>query len=196
MKVLLHICCVNCALYPVRKLEEKGVRVKGLWYNPNIHPAQEYLKRLDAVRQLEALWRLDITYIDHYGLTEFLAEIFSSETGPDFEKPENRNSTKEGIRCRHCYRMRLREAAAAAKQMKADAFATTLMYSPYQKFDIITAEAAEAERLFHVPFYLEDWRGGFREGESLSRELGVYRQKYCGCIFSEMERFIKSKERK
>ena len=177
MKLLLHICCANCALYPVRKLNGEGVSIKGLWYNPNIHPAQEYLKRLDAVRQLQELWGLDITYMDRYGLMEFL-----DETGQD---------TKDGLRCAHCYRMRLREAACAAKKMKADAFATTLMYSPYQKFDIITAEAAEAERLFHVPFYLEDWRGGFREGEALSRELGFYRQKYCGCIFSEMERFIK-----
>lgn len=181
MKILLHICCANCALYPVRKLEGKGVQVKGLWYNPNIHPAQEYLKRLEAVRQLQGLWGLDITYNDRYGLTEFLAE-----TGQD---------TREGARCTHCYRMRLREAASSAREMKADAFATTLMYSPYQKFDIITAEAAEAERLFHVPFYLEGWRGGFREGERLSRELGLYRQKYCGCVFSEMERFIKGKER-
>ncbi|MDA8088682.1 MAG: epoxyqueuosine reductase QueH [Nitrospiraceae bacterium] len=182
MKLLLHICCVNCALYPVRKLNEKGVSIKGLWYNPNIHPAQEYLKRLEAVRQLEALWRLDITYTDHYGLKEFLEET--------------RSNTEPGARCVHCYRMRLREAASAAKKMKADAFGTTLMYSPYQKFDIIIAEAAEAERLFHVPFYFEDWRGGFKEGESLSRELGVYRQKYCGCLFSEMERFIKIKKAK
>ncbi len=182
MKLLLHICCANCALYPVRKLGGEGISIKGLWYNPNIHPAQEYLKRLEAVRQLQALWGLDITYTDHYGLMEFLAAT---------EK-----DAKEGLRCRHCYRMRLREAASAAKKMKADAFSTTLLYSPYQKFDIITAEAAEAERLFHIPFYLEDWRAGFREGENLSRELGFYRQKYCGCIYSEMERFIKAKKTK
>lgn len=177
MKVLLHICCANCALYPVRKLNEKGVQIKGLWYNPNIHPAQEYLKRLDAVKELEKLWSLDISYMDHYGLKDFL-----EAAGGD---------TADGARCRHCYRMRLLESAEAAKKMKADAFTTTLLFSPYQKFDIITAEAAEAESLFNIPFYLEDWRVGFREGEDLSRGLGIYRQKYCGCIFSEMERFIK-----
>lgn len=180
MKILLHICCANCALYPLRKLGEKGVQVKGLWFNPNIHPAQEYLRRLDAVKVLEKLWGLDITCRDHYGLEDFLSRLGGQTASPS--------------RCRFCYRMRLLEAAETAKKMKADAFTTTLLFSPYQKFDIITREAAEAESLFNVPFYLEDWRGGFREGEALSRELGFYRQKYCGCIFSEAERFIKKKK--
>nr|MDA8388135.1 epoxyqueuosine reductase QueH [Nitrospiraceae bacterium] len=133
----------------------------------------------DAVRQLERLWRLDIVYRDHYGIEDFLARVGSE--------------TAEGARCRHCYRMRLFEAAEAAKKAKADAFATTLLFSPYQKFDIIAAEAAEAESMFGVPFYLEDWRAGFREGEDLSRKLGFYRQRYCGCAFSEKERPEKKK---
>ncbi|MDA8326723.1 MAG: epoxyqueuosine reductase QueH [Nitrospiraceae bacterium] len=179
MKILLHVCCANCAVYPLRKLGERGVEVKALWYNPNIHPAQEYLKRLEAVRELERLRKVEIAYRDHYGLVDFLAL-----TAGEGERAE-------GARCRHCYRMRLYETAETAKKMKADAFTTTLLFSPYQKFDIITAEAAAAESLFNIPFHLEDWREGFREGQRLSRELGFYRQRYCGCIFSEMERFIK-----
>ena len=174
MKVLLHICCANCALYPVRKLNERGVRIEGLWYNPNIHPAPEYDKRLESVKMLGRLWKIDISYQGGYGIGEFMAEV-GEDTAP-------------GARCRHCYRMRLFETAQAAKKTGADAFATTLLFSPYQKFDIIAAEAAQAESAFHVPFYLEDWRGGFREGEDLSRLLGFYRQRYCGCVFSEKER--------
>ena len=182
MKVLLHICCANCALYPVRKLSERGARIEGLWYNPNIHPAPEYEKRLEAVKMLGRLWKIEIGCHGGYGMDNFLAEV-GEDTAP-------------GVRCRHCYRMRLFETAEAAKRAGADAFGTTLLFSPYQKFDIIAAEAALAESTFNVPFYLEDWRGGFREGEDLSRLIGFYRQKYCGCVFSEKERFRKTKQRK
>ncbi len=171
------MCCANCGLYPVTRLRESGVEMKVLWFNPNIHPAQEYLGRLGAVKTLESLWKLDIIYMDHYGLTDFL-----KAAGP---------ATEEGARCRVCYRMRLEEAASAAKRLRMDAFTTTLLVSPYQKFDMITAVAEEVSSLYNVPFYLEDWRGGYREGVRMSRELGLYRQKYCGCIFSEMERFLK-----
>ncbi len=176
MRLFLHICCANCALYPVSKLRDAGMEMKGFWYNPNIHPAQEYLNRLAALNSLQELWGLDIAYADNYGLKDFLRAVGEK--------------TEPGERCRICYRMRLEETAGAAKRLKADAFSTTLLVSPYQKFDILLEEAGEVESLYKIPFYYEDFRPGYREGVRMSKELGLYRQKYCGCIYSEMERFL------
>jgi predicted adenine nucleotide alpha hydrolase (AANH) superfamily ATPase len=177
MRILMHLCCANCALYPYRKLKADGMKIDALWFNPNIHPSQEYIARLGAVRELQELWKLDILYKDHYGLLEFIKSL-GENTAP-------------GVRCRICYRMRMEEAARSARELGMDAFTTSLLVSPFQKFEVLVEEAKRAEALFNIPFYLEDFRGGYREGVSVSKELGLYRQKYCGCIFSEMERFIK-----
>jgi hypothetical protein len=176
MRLLLHICCANCALYPVQKLKKEGAAITGLWFNPNIHPDREYLQRLGAVKTLESLWKMDVLYTGGYGLGEFLDAVGQRRS--------------EGERCRICYRMRLHEAARTAREFGLDAFSTTLLVSPYQKFESLVEEAREAEALYDVPFYFEDFRPGYREGVRRSRELGLYRQKHCGCIFSEAERFI------
>ena len=173
MKVLLHICCSNCAIYPVTKLRESGFDLKGFWFNPNIHPQPEYESRLGSLKRLQELWKLDVLYKDHYGLDDFIKAVG--------------DATQEGARCAVCYRLRLHEAAAEAKRLKMDAFTTTLLVSPYQKFDIINAEAARVESLYNIPFHYEDFRPGFRDGMKMSAGLGLYRQKYCGCIFSAQE---------
>jgi len=175
MKLLMHICCANCSLYPIKTLAEKGVSVKGLWFNPNIHPYAEYSQRLNAVNQLQNLWQLDIDYIDYYGIKEFI-----QRTGNGGEN-----------RCRICYEMRLDKTAQKAKEDGADAFTTSLLVSPYQKFDVIIEIGREMEKKHSVQFYLEDFRPGWKQGVALSKELGLYRQKYCGCIYSEMERYMK-----
>ncbi|MDP2168408.1 MAG: epoxyqueuosine reductase QueH [Thermodesulfovibrionales bacterium] len=179
MRLLLHMCCANCSLYPVKHLTAKGIALKGLWFNPNIHPEEEYGKRLDALKTLQTLWGLDIEYIDHYGLEDFLRSV--EDKGED--------------RCAACYRMRLKKTASAAKEMGLDGFTTTLLVSPYQKFDLIAEAAREAEEEHSIPFYFEDMRPGWREGARLSKELGLYRQKYCGCIFSKKEREEKESRR-
>jgi len=173
----MHVCCANCALYPYKKLKSGGMKPDVLWFNPNIHPTREYNARLDAVKTLEGLWRMDIIYKDDYGLLDFLKTV-----------GEN---TEKGERCRLCYRMRMEEAARTAKELGFDAFTTSLLVSPYQKFDLLIEEARRAEEVFNMPFYLEDFRPGYKEGVALSKGLALYRQKYCGCIFSEMERFVK-----
>lgn len=171
MKLLIHICCANCSLYPVGHLFSKGVDIKGLWFNPNIHPRQEYSKRLDALRTLEALWGLDIEYVDSYGLRDFLRAL----------------EGHGGLRCEMCYRMRLRETAATAKKMGLEGFTTTLLVSPYQRFDLIVDIGRRLEKEYSVRFHAEDFRPGWSEGVRMSRALGLYRQKYCGCIFSQAE---------
>jgi predicted adenine nucleotide alpha hydrolase (AANH) superfamily ATPase len=189
MKLLMHLCCANCSSYPIKTLSEKGVSIRGLWFNPNIHPYAEYNLRLNAVKKLELLLKnppsppftkggmggllgIQIHYIDFYGLKEFIKRTENGRTE----------------RCRICYTMRLDETARMANAMKFDGFTTSLLVSPYQKFDVIIDVGREMEKKYSVLFYEEDFRPGWKAGVKLSRELGLYRQKYCGCIYSEMER--------
>jgi predicted adenine nucleotide alpha hydrolase (AANH) superfamily ATPase len=173
----MHICCANCSLYPLKSLFSKDIEVKGLWLNPNIHPYTEYKMRLDSLEQLQKAWSLDIEYVDHYGLKEFIRAVVNNEDN----------------RCVICYSMRLEETAKTAKKMGLDGFTTTLLVSPYQKFDMITKVCEEVGKRYSIPFYFEDFRPGWKDGIRLSKELGLYRQKYCGCVYSEMERYLKRK---
>lgn len=171
----MHMCCSNCSLYPLKSLLSKGIDVKGLWFNPNIHPEEEYSRRLDSLQRLEKLWGLEIEFIDRFGQDEFLKK--------------NRN---DEFRCIRCYSMRLEETAITAKKMGLDGFTTTLLVSPYQKFGHIIKIGRELERTYSINFYVEDFRVGYRQNIGLSKELGLYRQKYCGCIFSLRERVSSS----
>jgi predicted adenine nucleotide alpha hydrolase (AANH) superfamily ATPase len=150
--------------------------VKGLWLNPNIHPYTEYQMRLESVQRLQKVWNLNIEYIDHYGLKEFLRAVVK----------------REDERCVICYSMRLEETARTAKRMRLDGFTTSLLVSPYQKFDKILEIGQEMGKRYSIPFYSEDFRQGWKIGINLSKDLGLYRQKYCGCIYSEMERYLKT----
>lgn len=171
----MHICCANCSLYPVQKLTSKGVTVKGLWFNPNIHPYTEYGLRLNAVKELSKSWNFGVEFIDNYGLKDFI---------------EKTNNGAEN-RCEICYETRLNETAKKAAEMKVDGFTTSMLVSPYQKFDTIIDIGKALGKRYSVPFYMEDFRPGWNQGVELSKELGLYRQKYCGCIYSEMERYNK-----
>lgn len=171
MKLLMHMCCSNCSLYPLKSLLSQGVDVKGLWFNPNIYPRSEYERRLTSLQDLQRLWHIDVEYVDTYGSDEFKKTLGSSRDN----------------RCIRCYTVRLEETAKTAKKMDLSGFTTSLLVSPYQKFDSILSVAREMERRYSIPFYLEDFRVGYREHIPLSRELGLYRQKYCGCMFSEHE---------
>ncbi len=171
----MHICCANCAVYPIRTLQERNVQIKGLWFNPNIHPFTEYRARFDALNKLESLWSLTVIYRDYYGLKDFTRNVVYRE--------------KE--RCLYCYTMRLEETAKTAKEKGIDSFTTSLLYSPYQKFDMIVEVGRKMQEKYHVEFYMEDFRKGWHDGIKMSKELSLYRQKYCGCIYSEMERYMK-----
>jgi hypothetical protein len=175
MKTLLHICCANCAVFPLDVFKKRGIDVTGFWYNPNIHPLTEYALRLDAVVRLAAAEDnpFEVYYDNYYGLEEFI-EI-AGRKGKD--------------RCAACYRMRLEQTVRKAKEMGYGAFSTTLLYSIYQKYDIVVATATELAAQYSIDFYAEDFRKGWHEGIAMSKKLSLYRQKYCGCIYSEMERY-------
>lgn len=174
----MHICCANCSLYPIQTILERGIKVHGLWFNPNIHPFTEYQARLGAVKELENRWGLDIDYKDYYGLKEFIRGVVNNEDD----------------RCAYCYSIRLEETARRAKESGMDGFTSSLLVSPYQKFEMINEVGVSLQERYNVEFFTEDFRTGWRDGVKISRSLGFYRQKYCGCIYSEMERYLGKNE--
>ena len=180
MKLLMHICCSNCSIHPLQSLLLKKVDITGFWFNPNIHPYTEYTARMESVAKLGRLWNLELEYDDDYALDAFLQSV----------------AGKGKERCSACYAMRLDRTAQAARKMKMDGFTTSLLASPYQKFDVIIEQGQKAAERHNVPFHAEDFRPGWSTSQRLSRELELYRQKYCGCIYSEMERFAQKKGRK
>ena len=178
MNLLMHICCANCSIHPLQSLLLKDVRITGLWFNPNIHPYTEYTKRLEALKKLQKLWAFEVEYLDRYPLDDFLKAI--TGRGPD--------------RCSVCYRIRLEKTAETARQMGMDGFTTSLLASPYQKFAIINELGNELASKYGIAFYTEDFRKGWHLSRPVSMELELYRQKYCGCIYSEMERYKKKEK--
>ena len=175
MKILLHICCAPCTIYPLGILRKEARQVKGLFFNPNIHPYLEYRKRLDTVHEYAAREGLEFAVAEGYPIEEFLLK--TAALGKD--------------RCSYCYEVRLRHAAGQARKGLFDAFTTTLLFSRYQKHELIRETGKRIAREMDVPFFYRDFRDGWDEGNRRSREMGMYRQKYCGCIYSEKERFFK-----
>ena len=181
----MHICCANCSLFPLRSLSTQQHDITGLWFNPNIHPEDEYTIRLEAVRELEAGNNIPMIYLDGYGLDAFEAEI--DRRGLERTRPS---------RCAACYGIRMNETARQCALGEFDAFTTSLLVSPYQSHELLISEAEAAAGLHGVKFHYEDFRPGWQEGQGISRERGYYRQYYCGCHYSRAERDDEKARRK
>jgi len=177
MKLLLHSCCAPCSIKCVDTLRHEGIKPTLFWYNPNIHPFTEYRSRRDALTSWAKDENLEVIVRDEYGLRNFINNVY-----PDYS-----------TRCRYCYTVRLDEAAKVAKENGFTHFSTTLLISPYQKHDMIKEIGEIIARQHGIEFLYRDFRPYFREGQSIAREKGIYMQKYCGCIFSEEERYLKIK---
>lgn len=171
--LLLHICCGPCSLYPFKMLKELGFDTKGLFYNPNIHPSTEYIKRRDTVK----------SYANQNGLMVLFENYIPEEYFINIKEYSNR--------CFSCYDLRLERAAEAAKKLNCEYFSTTLLYSIRQKHELIKTIGFDKEKKYGIKFYYYDFREGWSFAIQESKRLGFYRQKYCGCIFSEKERFYK-----
>ncbi len=193
MKILLHICCSNCTLYAFKILKSEGHDFSGFWFNPNIYPYEEYILRLDSLKKLSDLWHINMFYIEAYKPENFF-KMFKSPH-PHFTKWGQGGIPPSPERCRSCYLLRLKKTAAYAQQQGFDAFSTTLLISPYQDFEQIVSTGKELAEKYHILFYLKDFRPYFRDSMTLSKELGLYRQKYCGCIFSREERYRKKNQK-
>lgn len=174
--VLLHICCGPCAVWPVDWLTGQGLAVEGFWFNPNVHPRHEYQARLESCRRYAAMQALTLHEQEEYGLHRFLAEVWPERAA----KPE---------RCGHCYTMRLETTARKAAQLGIGIISTTLLVSPFQDHLSVEEAGRRAAAEWGVRWLQHDWRGGFQAGRTKSRVLGLYHQSYCGCLFSEDERY-------
>ena len=177
MKVLLHTCCGPCAIFPVRELRVDGMTVTGFFYPHNIHPYTECLKRQETLQAFAG--RVNLPLI--------------CETGYDLEGFIRKVAHREEDRCTVCYQERLLASARLAKNGAFDCFTTTLLYSRFQKHDTIRQIGESIGRALGVPFLYRDFRAGWRAGVEESKRLGLYRQQYCGCIYSEKERYYKEK---
>lgn len=173
MRIIIHACCANCLLYPYSVLKEDFNDIYVLWYNPNIHPYREYLKRRETLEMLAKIKDLKIIYVDEYNPWVFFRYVVHRESN----------------RCLYCYGLRLDRVAGIAKKGNFDYFTTTLLYSKHQKHELIREIAESKAREKNVPFYYRDFREGWKLGIEESKKLGLYRQDYCGCIYSEAERF-------
>ena len=175
MKVLLHICCANCAIYPIKTFREKGLDVMGFFYRHNIHPYTECLKRQQALQSYAEQIDLKVIYQEGYDLEGFIQNVVF----------------RESERCNYCYHDRLRSTALVAKRGKFDYFSTTLLYSKHQKHELIRSMGESIGKSTGVKFLYQDFREGWKEGIECSKHMGLYRQQYCGCIYSEKERYFK-----
>ena len=169
--LLLHLCCAPCAAYPVPALRALTPRLAGFFFNPNIQPDDEHARRLSALERYAPALGLDL--------------IVAADPG-DAALPAT-CAPGDG-RCRRCYDLRLRATAREARRGGYGAFSTTLLYSVHQKHEIVRGVATEVARAEGVPFLYRDLREGWVEGGRSYRESGLYRQRYCGCLPSQLER--------
>ena len=172
MSILVHTCCAPCGSYVFKRLREDRQRFKAFYYNPNIHPFDEYQRRRATLERYARDVGIQVTW-EPYSAREYWQAIGQLRTKPD--------------RCAQCYRLRLIRTAQRARAEDCEAFTTTLLISPYQDHERLKAVAEEVATDTGVRFHYDDYRVGYRESREMAREAGLYRQKYCGCVLSAAE---------
>lgn len=175
-KLLLHICCASCASVVLERLANK-FSIVGFFYNPNIHPEEEYKKRLKEVEKIAKLFGF------------YFFSLKKDETKRWFRAVKGlENEPERGKRCEICFQIRLDKTAQLAKQNNFDYFTTTLTVSPYKEAEKINKIGRMLSDRYKVKFLEADFKkkGGATRSCQLSKELGIFRQNYCGCIFSRM----------
>ncbi len=176
MKILLHTCCAPCLVVPWADLRSEGHEVTAFFYNPNIHPYSEYLRRLDALQ----------SYTKDKGIS-----VLIGDESHEMEEWFRRTAFREHHRCEACFDLRIRKTIEMAKFKGYDAFSSTLFYSRFQKHEMLKEVCETLSVEMAMPVYYRDWRTRWNEGVKQYRITGLYRQKYCGCIYSEKERLMK-----
>lgn len=179
MRILLHMCCGPCAIMPLKRLLDEGCEVTGYFYNPNIHPLAEYLRRREGAAQVAAkygikmLWALNEEDYDSIAWMRMM-------------------HGREESRCPYCWEQRLDKTAATAAALGFEAFSSSLLYSRYQNHEVITKLGHARAEAHGTGFLHRDFRVDWQAGIDTSKEWGIYRQQYCGCLFSENERYAKA----
>lgn len=173
MKLLLHTCCAPCLLFPLHILKEKNIEVTAFFYNPNIHPFVEFKKRFDSLVEYADKNNVSLVVDKNYGLIEFTRSVVFNEKK----------------RCGFCYDLRLKKTAIYAKENGFTSFSTTLLYSKYQNHLLIVEKCEKLATQYNLDFVYLDFREGWQYGIDSSIAKKLYRQPYCGCIYSEQERY-------
>ena len=172
-KLLLHTCCAPCMVAVADTLiEEKEFDITSYFYNPNIHPKIEYERRKNTLIQYCNKINLNLVIEESYAMKEFIKYVAVN------------GLNENGTRCEYCYRTRMEKSFEYAKENGYDMVTTTLLISPYQNQELIKKVGDELAIKYGVEFYYRDFRPIFREGQNKARELELYRQKFCGCIYS------------
>jgi predicted adenine nucleotide alpha hydrolase (AANH) superfamily ATPase len=173
VKLLIHSCCAHCAAYTVEYWRGQGYDVSALWYNPNIHPYTEHQRRLEAMQSLAEKTGLPLIMTSGYDIIDYFRRVVGHEAE----------------RCQYCFRLRLSKTAEIAREMGFDAFTTTLLISPQQKHELIKEIGDEIAKETGVEFLYADLRKRYSDSRHITKPLELYRQQYCGCVYSEWERY-------
>jgi predicted adenine nucleotide alpha hydrolase (AANH) superfamily ATPase len=174
MKTLLvHVCCAHCAAYTINYWREHGHDVSGFWYNPNIHPYTEHEQRLNAMKALSEKLEFPLIISDGYEIIDYFQRVVGHEDE----------------RCRYCFQMRLSRTADIAGKQNFNAFTTTLLISPHQKHGLIREIGASITEETDIEFLYTDLRKRYSESRHITKPLDLHRQQYCGCVYSEWERY-------
>ncbi len=171
--VAVHACCAHCTAYTVEHWRKEGYEVTAVWYNPNIHPYLEHQSRLEAVKTLAEKLNFPLVVIEGYDFKDYLRRVVGHEDA----------------RCGDCFAMRLSKVAAKAKELGIENFTTTLLISPHQKHELVREKGEEAAAQTGTAFLYADLRKRYSDSRHITKPLELYRQQYCGCIYSEYERY-------
>jgi predicted adenine nucleotide alpha hydrolase (AANH) superfamily ATPase len=176
-RLLVHSCCAHCAAYTIEHWRKEGYEVSALWYNPNIHPYTEHQLRLEAMQTLAGEMNFPLIDKGGYDIVEYFRRVVGNEAE----------------RCRHCFELRLARTAETAKAMGFDAFTTTLLISPHQKHDLLKEIGEELGKEKGVEFLYADLRKRYSDSRHITKPMELHRQQYCGCVYSEFERYADTK---
>jgi len=171
--VLVHCCCAHCAAYTVNYWQQQGYQVSTFWYNPNIHPYSEHQNRLEAMESLSHEMNLPLLATEGYDMIEYFRRVVGHESE----------------RCQHCFRLRLSRTAEVARQKGFNAFTTTLLISPHQQHDLLRETGNKLAEETDIAFLYADLRKHYSDSRHLTKPLNLHRQQYCGCVYSEWERY-------
>ncbi len=179
MKLLLHCCCAPCSAYPISFFISQNIELDLIFYNPNIHPYREWQNRMFAMKNYAEKIGLNLLINYDYPLERIIKGMLDYH----FER-ENR--------CEFCYLERLRFIAKFAKENEYEAFSTTLLISPYQDHLLIKSISEKVGRNNEIKFYYKDFRNNFKESKDIAKNNNLYSQTYCGCVFSERDRYLEN----
>jgi predicted adenine nucleotide alpha hydrolase (AANH) superfamily ATPase len=171
--ILVHSCCAHCTAYTVDYWQGRGYEVSAFWYNPNIHPYIEHQHRLVAIRSFARKIALPLIVTEGYDMIDYLRQVIGNE----------------GQRCQYCFNLRLAKTAETASKMGFGAFTTTLLISPHQKHDLLCEIGNNLAKEKSVDFLYADLRKRYSDSRRMTKGLDLYRQQYCGCVYSEWERY-------